>query len=210
MPTVGYQPRGLLLRAVSGNRSQPGPDASAGRVASGTPGVWQSPAERAVEATRPGGQSQAGETTVAVDGYRGDLPTAAGHSAGRRARDLPVPAQGIGDQWTEPGLVQRHHVYPDGVWVYVFGGGDGLVEPLCVGVGVEQHDGNGVLHSSVGASADARGASTADFQHRSGTAVHQSRVHRCGAIGRSGSEHGWSRALDGQPVHRAAVAQREV
>jgi hypothetical protein len=36
--------------------------------------------------------------------------------------------------------MQRHHVHPDRVWVYVSGGGDGLVEPLRVGVGTEQHE----------------------------------------------------------------------
>ena len=52
--------------------------------------------------------------------------------------------------------------------------------------------------------------SAVDFQHRSRTAVHVRRVHRCGGVGRGGGEHGQPGSLDGQPVHRAAVAIGEV
>ncbi len=49
-----------------------------------------------------------------------------------------------------------------------------------------------------------------DFQHRSGLAVHLGRLHR--RARRSGRRdlHGWPRKLDGQCVHRAAVAIAQV
>src|ERR1035441_1657453 len=42
--------------------------------------------------------------------------------------------------WAEdgPGVVQRHHVCADGLWVHVSGGRDGLVEPVCAGVGTDR------------------------------------------------------------------------
>ena len=54
---------------------------------------------------------------------------------------------------------------PDQVWcadityvpmahgVYVFGGGDGLVEPVCAGLALEQHDGGGLLRGRLGSGA---------------------------------------------------------
>ncbi len=103
--------------------------------------------------------------------------------------------------------MQRHYVYPDAISVYVSGGGDGLVESLRAGVGVIQHDGSGVLHSGLGAGTGPRRHRAADQQHRSRRAVHQSWIHRGRAVGRRGSEHGRTQALDGQPVHRAVVAR---
>jgi len=42
-----------------------------------------------------------------------------------------------------------------------------------------------------------------------GGPVHSAHVPGCGAIGGRGSEHGWAGPLAGQPVYRAALAQRQ-
>ena len=64
-------------------------------------------------------------------------------------RDLVVTGAG-------PGLVCGYHVCAHGPRVHVFGGGDGLVEPLRVGLAVEQHDGGGFLCGRLGGDAAPR------------------------------------------------------
>jgi putative transposase len=49
-----------------------------------------------------------------------------------------------------------------------------------------------------------------DLQHRSGQPVHQHRLHRCAGRSRRTHLDGRPRAVDGQRVHRAAVALAEV
>src|SRR6266513_519065 len=73
-----------------------------------------------------------------VDGDRSDLPEGFEQPSWGRPPDLPLSAERIGDQRTGPGVVQRHHVYPGTAGIFVFSGGDGLVESLRAGLGVEQ------------------------------------------------------------------------
>ena len=49
-----------------------------------------------------------------------------------------------------------------------------------------------------------------DLQHRPRESVHGHGVHVAAGSGRRGDQHGWPRPGDGQRVHRAAVAEREV
>ena len=195
---------------MSGNGGKPGVDEEARRAASGASDVRESTVAGVAGKGGKGSQPQAGQTAVEEDGNRSDLSEKAEQSTRGRTRNLSVSAEGTGDNGTKSSMVQRHNVYSYAAWVYVFGCGDGLVESIRSIVGIEQHDGGGVLHSSVGAGAGACRESAADFEHGSGVAIHESGIHRRGAIVRSGSEHGWAREMDGQPVHREVVEEREI
>ena len=70
--------------------------------------------------------------------------------------------------------------------------------------------GKRLLRARLGAGAGPRAAHPGHLKHGPGIAVHQRGVHRGGRIHGSGGEHGRTRAVDRQPVHRAAVAQREI
>lgn len=45
-------------------------------------------------------------------------------------------------------MVFGYHVYSDGFWVSVPGGGDGLVQSVCVGLGAFDDAGYGILYKS--------------------------------------------------------------
>ena len=70
-----------------------------------------------------------------------------------RTRNLPVFIAGQSDHGSRPGVVRGHYLYSDAPRIHVSGGGDGLVEPVCTGLGVEQHAGSRVLCASVAAGA---------------------------------------------------------
>src|ERR1035441_4904579 len=135
----------VLLRTAAGEPGESRLDAAAGRVASGTSGLWESAADGAFATRGPGAQSQTGGAATGVDGGASGLSQAQPEPARRRAPDLPLPPGRAGNQWSGPGLVQRHHVCADGLRVHVSGGGDGLVEPVCVGLGTIQQSGQRVL-----------------------------------------------------------------
>src|SRR6266700_234607 len=210
MRVAGTVPERVLLRAVRRDGGESGVDAATGSTACGPSGLWESASDGAVARGGAGGQSQAGGPLVGVDGDRSDLPEGFEKPGWRGASDLPVSIEGTGDQWTGPSVVQRHHVYPGTAGVFVFGSGDGLVESLRAGLGVEQQSGQCVLHPGLGESAGGGQPGPADFQHRPGGAIHQRAVFRGGGIGRGGGEHGWTGPVDGQPVYRTIVAEPEV
>ena len=101
-----------------------------------------------------------------------------------------------------------HHLCADGLRVHVFGGGDGLVEPLRAGLGADQQAGGGfcVVPGQGRCGQDGRPRSS-PTPIRAGSSPAE--VYRRGGIGGSGREHGRARAVDRQPVHRAAVAERQ-
>ena len=206
--TGGDLAQRVLLRAGAGERGESGVDAAVGRVASGTSGVWESAFDCGVAAGRPGGQSQARGATAAVDGGGGGVSQAVVEFTRGGTADLSLPVGRAGNQRSGSGVVQRHYVRADGRRVHVSGGGDGLVEPVCAGVGVVQQLGQRVLYPGVDGGVGQRPAAT-DPQHGPGLPVHQRGVSGCGGVGRGGREHGWAGAVDRQPVHRAVMAQRQ-
>jgi len=210
VPTAGALPQRLLLPVRSGDGGESGADAAVGRAASGASGLWQPQADGAVAPGGVGGQSQARGATAAVDGDRGDLRQAANQSAGTWAPNLSVSVARFGGDGAGSSLVFGHHVCADGHRLHVSGGGDGLVESLCVGLAVEQHAGGSLLCGRLGGGLAGGTAGPADFQHRSRFAIHRADVYRRGGIGGRGREHGWAGAVDRQPVHRTAVAERQV
>ena len=50
----------------------------------------------------------------------------------------------------------------------------------------------------------------ADLQHRSGLTVHSGRLHGRPAVPRRGDQHGRTRPLDGQRLHRTSLEKRQV
>ena len=155
-----------------------------------------------------GSQREAGGTVDAGDGIAGDFTGTAHLAAPSRASDLPVLAAGYGSPAAQSGLVLRHHVRADAAWVFVSGGGDGLVQSLRAGLGVVEHLGGAVLCRGVGEGAGDRAAG--DFQHRPGGAVYQRGVHRQTSGCRDTDQHGRKGSGAGQRDGGAVVAQCEV
>src|ERR1035437_6728410 len=139
--TGGDLAQRVLLRAGAGERGESGFDAAVGRVASETSGVWEPALDGGVATGRLGGQPQASGTTAAADGGGSGVSSTVAEFVRGGTSDLSLPVGRAGNQRSGSGVVQRHHVCADGLWVHVSGGGDGLVEPVCAGVGtVQQSD----------------------------------------------------------------------
>src|SRR3990167_3453680 len=155
-----------------------------------------------------GSQREAGGTGDAGGGVAGGFTRAAHPAAPSRASDLPVLAAGYGSPAAQSGLVLRHHVRADAAWVFVSGGGDGLVQSLRAGLGVVEHLGGTVLCRGVGEGAGDRAAG--DLQHRPGGAVYQRGVHRQTSGCRDTDQHGRKGSGAGQRDGGAVVAQCEV
>jgi len=210
MRVAGHQSQRLLLRALPGECREPAFDEAAGRVAFAASGVWASPTDGGVAAGGLAGEREARGTIDAGDGSGGHLSQAGNQPTPAGARNLPVFIEAQGHHGTRPGLVRGHHLHPHAAGVHVSDGGDGLVEPVCAGLGVEQHAGGRLLCAGMEPGLGVRSPAAIDLQHRSGSAVHLLRVCRGGAGSGSAGEHGWTRALDGQPVRRAALAQFQI
>jgi hypothetical protein len=206
---IGTVPQQLLLPMRARDGGEPGVDAAVGRVALGASGLWQPQAEGAVAPGGFEGQPQARGTVAAFDGDRGHLGQATDQPARTGPSNLSVSVARFGGDRAGSSLVFGYHVCADGHGVHVSGGGDGLVESLCVGLAVEQHVGGGLLCGRLGGGAAEGTAGPADLPHRSRLAVHLADVYRRGGIGGRGREQGWSGAVDRQPVYRTAVAERQ-
>ena len=89
---------------------------------------WYGSRQMASHLRREGYQvgRKADPATDGQDGSDADLPAPAHDGSASGAPDLSVSAPGDGDHSAEPGLVRRHHVYPDAAGVPLPGGGDGL------------------------------------------------------------------------------------
>ncbi|HIM90224.1 MAG TPA: transposase [Dehalococcoidia bacterium] len=90
------------------------------------------------------------------------------HQTGFRTQgvSLPVqrPAQRPSDQRGEPGLGDRHRLYPDGAGIHVPGSHHGLAQPVRALVEVVQHPGSRLLRACVGGGIEHGHAR--DIQHR--------------------------------------------
>ena len=81
-------------------------------------------------------------------------------------RTCSEPAQRPSDQRGEPGLGDRHRLYPDGAGIHVPGSHHGLAQPVRALVEVVQHPGSRLLRGCVGGGIDHGRAR--DIQHRPG------------------------------------------
>jgi len=115
------------------------------------------------------------------------------------------PAAWSGHRAAEPGLVRRHHLHPHRPRLPLPRRNQGLGEPGGAGVAADQHHGQLILHLCAGGGVGAV-RPTGDLQHRPGQPIHQRCVHRDADRRRSAHLDGRPRPLDGQRVHRTAVA----
>ena len=92
------------------------------------------------------GEREAGGAVDAADGAAGHVAGPTYQSAASWAGDLPLPAEGLGNQGSERGVVRRHHLRAAAARFPVPGGDHGLVQPLCGGVGVVEQSGFGVMY----------------------------------------------------------------
>lgn len=106
-------------------------------------------------------------------------------------------------------MVQRHLVHSNASWVHVLGGGDGLVQSVCVVLAIVQHHGRDILCRCVGGSPEAMGK-TRDIQYRSRYTIHIRTIHE--PIGRRSHQdkHGGKRPMLGQYIHRETVVERKI
>src|SRR5947209_10113545 len=118
-----------VLPTGTGGPGRPGVDAADGRTLYGLAVLRVAANGCGVAPRRLDGEPQAGAAADAGDGAGGDLPEAEHQQGTSGAQGSPVSVAGSGDRATEPGLVRRHHVYPNGQGFCVSGGGDGLVQP---------------------------------------------------------------------------------
>ena len=155
------------------------------------------------------GQPQAGAAADAGDGDRGSRAEAENDEAGAGAQDLPVPAARPDDRPAEPGVGGGHHLHPDGRgFLYLVAIIDWASRAVLAWRLSNTMD-VGVLPRGARRGAGAV-RQAGDLQHRPGLAVHQRRLHRPAGERRHSDLHGRPRPLDGQRVHRAAVAIAEV
>lgn len=210
MSLVGYQPLVGVLPAEADPAGGPGADAAAGQAALGGPVGRIADAARPASSGRSQGESEEGAAPDAADGPVRAVPEKTSYQLPRTGpHDLPVPAAGLDDRPSEPGVVRGHHVHPVGPGLRVPGRGDGLAQPEGAVLAAFEHDGHTVLHGGAGRSpGDVRPAG--DLQHRPGRAVHQRGVHLTPAERGHQGQHGRSWPLVGQPVYRTAVAVSEV
>jgi len=131
------EPIELLLRAV-GNRDRREPRFDAGdRPVVSEATVLRSTAhDRLAAGVGASDQSQAGRAADASNGFAGDIAGTAHQPGASRAPYLPVFVEGSDGRATDPGVVCEHYLRGDEARISVLGGGAGLVQPLCVGVGV--------------------------------------------------------------------------
>lgn len=203
------EPIELLLRAV-GNRDRREPRFDAGDrpVVSEVTVLRSAAHDRLAAGVGASDQSQAGRATDASNGFAGDIAGTAHQPGASRAPYLPVFVEGSDGRATDPGVVCGHYLRGDEARISVLGGGAGLVQPLCVGVGVVQHVGGDLLCGGVGAGVGP-GVSR-HLQHRPGGPIYWRAVHGVLGAGLGADQYGWPRTSVGQRNGAATVTHGEV
>ena len=126
-----------------------------------------------------------------------------------RPQDLSLSPAQSDDRAREPRLGCRHHLYSDRARLSLSRGDHRLGIARGAWVAAVEHDGRFVLSGGArGGAGEVRQAG--DFQHRPRLAVHFGRLHRRARRRGHRDLHGRPRPLDGQRVHRAALAVAQV
>ncbi len=199
---------GTVLRSRARNGRKSAFDATAGRTIHAD-AILRGPKDGLVAGrARIPSQSEAGTAVDASDGIGGDLCQAAAVASGAGAQDLPVSVAGFDHQPAGPGVVQRHHLHSIARGIHLPGGSDGLVQPLCAGLGSIGLSGNVILRFSaeLGFGVWAPGY----LQYGSGIAVHEPRFHKPVGGSRHRHQHGRTWTRDGQHFHRTFVEDGEI
>ena len=181
---------GTVLRSRTGDGRKSAFDATVGRAIHAD-AVLRGPEDGLVaRRARVPCQSEAGAAVDACDGFGGNLSQTAAVASDAGTQDLSVSPAGSHNQPTGSGVVQRHHLHSIAGRIHLSGGSDGLVQPLCVGLGGIGLTGNVILCFS--AELGLRVRVPGYLQHGSRIAVHEPRFH--GPVGgsRHRHQHGWT------------------
>ena len=112
------------------------------------------------------------------------------------------------DRASERSLVFGHYVSAYEAWIFISGGGYGLVQPVCSGLGALELAGDGVLRADLKARVTTRQAG--DMQHRPRRAIYERSFHWPVAECRGADQHGRERAGAGQYLRGTALADGKV
>ena len=154
------------------------------------------------------GESQAGATTDATDGFGGDLSQASNDGCCNGASEIPLFIAGSCGHAAQRSVGGGHHVHSHVDGIHVPGSGDRLVQPVRVVVAIVEQPGGKFLCGRV-----KRGVVTSasdDLQYRPGGSIHESVVHKPVGGGRREHQHGRQRSSVGQRVCRTLVVEPEV
>ena len=184
------------------------PDASHRRAIPEDAVVRESADDGVARSARLGGESQAGATTDATDGFGGDLSKASNDGCSDGASEIPVFIEGSCGHAAERSLGGRHHIHPDVDGVHVPGGGDRLVQPVRVVVAIVEQPGGKFLCGRVKRSVVT--SASHHLQYRPRGSIHESIVHKPVGGGRREHQHGRQRSSVGQRVCRTLVVESEV
>src|SRR5215475_4917998 len=206
---VGIIPLEFVLRAYRGKSGESAADAIDRRAIYTTTVFRFAEDDRLAPQSGTSCESQAGRTANASNGTPGNLPEAPAFSARNGSSNLSLPASGGKSGAAQPSLEHRHHLYPFGARIRLFGCGYRLVQPLRVVLGTINHTGHRLLHfgfgMGIGKQCQAR-----DLQYRPGRSVHQHRVHPTPRQSFHSDQHGWERSRFGQCLCRTTLAHCQV
>jgi len=164
--------------------------------------------DRRIDRARLAGQREADCAVDAADGIAGGSARTPYQSASSATSDLSVFAPRNGDSCSECGVVRGYYVYSDAVRLPLSDGGDGLVQPVCSGLGAVEFLGDGLLPA--GSGKGVANGQTGHFQYRSGSTVHERGIHRQVDNGRHSDQHGRPGTRPGQSVRGTALAFGQV
>ena len=163
-------------------------------------------------------QSQAHHASYASHGDTSSYAWSPHQQSTSGSSCVPVPSQRAEDRRTGSGMVRRHHLYSDEEGLSVSGGGYGLVQQICSGMGTVEQSGRKILCGSIGPSAGGRAAG--DIQHLSacvhaqaggsGESIYEYGVYGSAATGRGTDQHGRPGPSDGQHHGGAVVVECKI
>ncbi len=182
--------------------------AADGRDLYEAPVLWVAAAARRPGTRRLRHRTRSREETDAADGAGSDLPEEAFEPAKQGASSLSVSSGRPGDRPARPGLVQRYHLHSAETRLWVSGSGNGLVQPVCAGVGVVVVAGERLLRER--GPGRPGGLSTGDLQHGSGSSVYVGGLHPGAEGGAGAHQHGRQGKGLRQHYDRTAVADGEI
>src|SRR5579859_7192873 len=139
----------------------------------------------------------------------GDIPQAPTPVRRSGAPGLSVLAEGSDDRPPQPGLGERHYLYPDEARIRLPGGDPRLGDAQGSGAPSLDWHNHVYLYRSARRS-DRPVRPTGDLHLRSGQPVHDPRIYPSAQGSRREDQHGRQGPMGGQRGRRAAVEEREV
>src|SRR6266542_911790 len=164
----------LLLPAATGVGGEPEIHAAAGPRIHAAPILRGHQNDPMAARARLCGGTQTSAAVATNDGFDGDLRQAAFEPERGGAPAIPLSVRGRENPAGQPGLERGHYLCSTARGVCVFGGGVGLVQPVCVGLGAIEQLGSEFLRGRLGTGAGP--GTTRDIQHRPRCAVYQPAV----------------------------------